>query len=176
MHIIVEGMDRVGKNTQIEQLLLSFPDLVFHKLHYTKLPFKDKNKIRDYSEKLYKDLLNLLNNKDINFISNRSYIGEYVYSQKYRGYDGSYVFDLEKEFDLENVYLIVLVNSNIVMLQTRDDGDSLSSKTKDLIEEYNLFKEAYNKSKIKNKIFIDCEDLSIDNLSFLINTFIKNGK
>ncbi len=46
----------------------------------------------------------MMSNDNDNFarhiISDRAHLGEYVYAEKYRGYDGAYIFDLEKEYSI----------------------------------------------------------------------------
>ncbi len=60
---------------------------VFHKLHYSSLPFRDDKQLHaTYSKKMYDDMFKLMmasKEKDINLIFNRSYLGETVYYPLY---------------------------------------------------------------------------------------------
>ena len=92
-------------------------------------------------------------------IFDRFHLGEYVYSPMYRGYDGSYVFDLEercidnlvltKEHD--TVKLILLTTSDFSFVA--DDGLSFNPANKEA--EQNMFIEAFNRSQFTNKRIID---------------------
>ena len=99
--IIIEGTDNVGKDTQQNLIIERMNDLVFHKLHYSSLPFRDDKQLHaNYSKKMYDDMFKLMMNskdKDINLIFNRSHLGETVYAPLYRGYSGDYVLDIEKK-------------------------------------------------------------------------------
>jgi thymidylate kinase len=100
--IIIEGTDNVGKDTQQNLIIERMNNLVFHKLHYSALPFRDDKQLHaNYSKKMYDDMFKLMmvsKDKDINLIFNRSHLGETVYSPLYRGYSGDYVFDIEKNY------------------------------------------------------------------------------
>ena len=49
--IIIEGTDNVGKDTQQDLIIKNMSEHVFHKLHYSALPFKDdKEKHATYSK------------------------------------------------------------------------------------------------------------------------------
>ena len=45
--IIIEGTDNVGKDTQQDLIIKNMSDYVFHKLHYSSLPFKDDKEKAD---------------------------------------------------------------------------------------------------------------------------------
>lgn len=78
--------------------------------------------------------------------------GECVYSHRYRGYDGSYVFEMEKQLRTpQNTQLILLTTSDWSFI--KDDGESFDFSKKE--EEQNDFIEAFNRSTLPNKIIID---------------------
>lgn len=160
-YIIFEGLDRCGKDTQIGLVQKSFSSETFHVFHYSKIPLNTPEENREYSERMYRDMFEIMKEnkgKSRNFIFNRSHIGESVYSPLYRNYLGDYVFDIENEHieDLnENLYLVVLVNDPKILI-SREDGDSLSKSVEDIENEKKMFERAYFESKIKNKILIDC--------------------
>lgn len=89
-------------------------------------------------------------------IVDRSHIGEMVYSPLYRNYSGDYVLDIEKQYNTNNFYLIVLTDraENLI---SRDDGLSHSTDIDKKNEELELFREAFQKSNIKNKYMMNIE-------------------
>ena len=155
--IIVCGADRLGKTSLIEAIIeeKGYRPVI----HYSK---PKKLDVYDYSvfspeyEYQYHSFVNgfqLIDSK-VPLIFDRFHIGEYVYGEMYRGYDGSYVFDLEKQFDLANqeqVVLVLLTTSDWSFIS--DDGKSFDFNRKQ--EEQQLFIEAFNKSIIPNKVLID---------------------
>lgn len=109
------------------------------------------------------------------FIFDRSHLGEAVYAPLYRKYDGDYVFSIEEKYVDElrdNLFLIVLINDAETVIK-RDDGLSFSIDVTDKRREIDYFIEAYNRSNIKNKILIKCEDSSIEEINKEIMDFIK---
>lgn len=176
-YIIFEGLDRCGKDTQVGLVQKSFSDETFHVFHYSKIPLETPEQNREYSERMYRDMFEIMKEnkgKSRNFIFNRSHIGESVYSPLYRNYLGDYVFDIENEHieDLnENLYLVVLVNDPKILI-SREDGDSLSKSVEDIENEKKMFERAYFESKIKNKILIDCGVDSPTEISQKIEGFI----
>ena len=59
--IIIEGTDNVGKDTQQDLIIKNMSEHVFHKLHYSSLPFKDdKEKHATYSKELYESMFLLM--------------------------------------------------------------------------------------------------------------------
>ena len=59
--IIIEGTDNTGKDTQQNLIIEKLHNLVFHKLHYSSLPFKDDvEKHVNYSTKMYNDMFKMI--------------------------------------------------------------------------------------------------------------------
>ena len=179
--IIIEGLDRSGKDTQQKLIMKNFPEMVFQTLHYSTLPFKDPIKYKDYSTKLYHDMFKMmmqLNKCDVNLILNRSHLGEYVYSPIYRGYDGDYIFKIEQEYIhyLKNdLYLITLLNDPDILF-SRDDGQSHSKSVEDIEKESSLFRKAHNLSNIKNKLLINIGSMNAEEVSYVIRDFLNEKK
>jgi len=184
--IICEGTDNVGKDTQIDLIIKNMSDHVFHKLHYSALPFNDdKDKHSSYSKKLYETMFRLMmkskiankpGDLDINLIFNRSHLGETVYSPLYRGYSGDYVFDIEKKFTKalrEDLYLITLVNDPHTILK-RDDGKSFYGNEEEVKAEVDGFKRAHHKSTIKNKLLVNVGTMSAIEVSNILVEFLRN--
>ena len=184
--IILEGPDRVGKDTQQDLIIKNMSDYVFNKLHYSSLPFKDDiKKHTTYSKELYESMFLLMmksklvfknGDSDINLIFNRSHLGETVYSPLYRGYSGDYVFDIEKKFTKalrEDLYLITLTNDPHTILK-RDDGKSFYGNEEEVKAEVDGFKRAHRLSTIKNKLHINVGTMSAIEVSNIIIEFLKH--
>jgi thymidylate kinase len=184
--IIIEGTDNVGKDTQQNLIIEKMSDHVFHKLHYSSLPFKDdKEKHANYSKELYETMFQLMmkskiaskkGDLDINLIFNRSHLGETVYSPLYRGYSGDYVFDIEKKYTKalrEDLYLITLVNDPHTILK-RDDGKSFYGNEEEVKAEVDGFSRAHRKSTIKNKLLVNVGTMSAIEVSNILIEFLHN--
>lgn len=179
-YIIIEGTDNVGKDTQIKQIIKRYPEETFHVLHYSSLPFgNDLGLHIEYSKRLYSDMFQImienLNNEDRNLIFNRSHLGESVYSNLYRKYNGNYVFEIEESYVnilKEHLYLIVLVGDPNLIIK-RDDGLSFYKDSEGVNKEIELFTKSFNKSNIINKILINIGSKDIDEVSNEIYNFLK---
>jgi len=178
--IIIEGTDNTGKDTQQNLIIEKINNLVFHKLHYSILPFKDnKEKHISYSQKMYDDMFKLMilsKDKDINLIFNRSHLGESVYSPLYREYSGDYVFDIEKKYVKQlrkELYLITLTNDPHTILK-RDDGLSFYGNEEEVKAEVDGFNRAHRLSKIKNKLKIHLGTMGAEEVSNIIIDFLQH--
>lgn len=172
-HVIIEGVDRTGKDTLIKgiQDRLGF----FQVIHYQKplllerfvnevSRHKDvqeadvkKEALKAYQKESFRAMFKLMTGMiNPRIICNRAHLGETVYAKRYRGYDGSYVFDIEKQFGypdgpLSQVLLVVLHTTDFSFIS--DDGLSFDVTKRE--EEQTDFIEAYHKSSIPNKVLID---------------------
>jgi thymidylate kinase len=178
--IIIEGCDNVGKDTQQNLIIEKLSNLVFHKLHYSSLPFKDDvEKHTSYSKQMYDDMFKLMlaaKKDNINIIFNRSHLGETVYSPLYRGYSGDYVFDIEKKYvnELrEDLYLITLTNDPHT-IWNRDDGKSFYKNEEGIKAEIDGFSRAHRLSKIKNKLLLNVGTSSAEEVSNIIVEFLSH--
>ena len=178
--IIIEGTDNTGKDTQQNIIIEKVNNLVFQKLHYSSLPFKDdKEKHISYSQKMYDDMFKLMiasKDKDINLIFNRSHLGESVYSPLYREYSGDYVFDIEKKYVKQlrkELYLITLTNDPHTILK-RDDGLSFYGNEEEVKAEVDGFNRAHRLSKIKNKLKIHLGTMGAEEVSNIIIDFLQH--
>lgn len=168
-HVIVEGIDRLGKDTLIRGILDRFG--FFQVLHYQKPLLLKKyvmeasihtvlakeTALRRYQIDSFMAMFEMMRNPSgPSFICNRAHLGEMVYAQRYRGYEGEYVFDIEDyHIDvLPNILLVVLYTSNFSFIS--DDGQSLDVAQRE--EEQKDFLKAANRSKIPNKLLIDVHD------------------
>jgi hypothetical protein len=171
-HIILEGIDRTGKDSLIAGLqdrLGYFLNIHYEKPKALRKYFDARSAqshlsmgqigalaLRDYQEASFVNMLHLLSG-NCRTILNRAHLGEYVYSPRYRGYDGSYVFELEQAFIessskfREKSLLVLLTTSDFSFIQ--DDGLSFDFTKKE--EEQEDFIKAFNQSAFTNKLLID---------------------
>lgn len=170
MNFICEGLDRLGKDTLIDGILQKYGyHVVLHRSKPQILDFYELEslKIKHSPAFLYQracfssdmSLLKYSTLSNLKIIFNRSWIGEAVYSNMYRGYNGDYVFDLEKIAGvdtLNNTRLILLTedfnNSNHFV----DDGLSIDASQREV--EQSMFIEAFHRSVIKDKRIICVTD------------------
>jgi thymidylate kinase len=184
--IIFEGLDRTGKNTQIELLKEYFykNNNTFLEFHFGKPPELSKKEMINISKKMYDNTFDfMLKSIKIpqNFILNRFHCGEFVYAPLYRNYSGEYIFNIEKKYykkyikEWNNIYLIIFIDSPKNLMK-REDGNSFSNNETLKQKEINGFIEVFKKSYIKNKIFINIDGKSIKDIYKEICIFlgIKN--
>lgn len=195
MIVLFDGLDNTGKTTQIQKLVSYFAnkDMISTVCKYSKFDKLDKKKEEKFSKRFYKDYFEKIVNwpdkvipdpayiaednihyiHDNNLILDRGHISEAVYASIYRSYSGDYVWDLEKCLENKyNIYLIVLIDSVEKAIE-REDGLSLSNGDADKINiEISKFAEAYKKSCIQNKIIIDINGLSIEEVFAQIIKFL----
>ena len=169
--IIVEGTDRTGKDTLINELKnMSNHTLIIHCGKPVGNTLKEQNinqniLFNDYLRKIYED--KYFDVCDL-IIFNRAWYGEYVYGTIYRKRDKEDVLKMIngiernlKSFNdskcrtkLEGVYYIQLINDSIKLAISNDDGDSISIDENNILKETSLFYEIFNKSQIKKKMII----------------------
>ena len=195
MIVLFDGLDNTGKTTQIQKLVSYFAnkDMISTVCKYSKFDKLDKKKEEKFSKRFYKDYFEKIVNwpdkvipdpayiaednihyiHDNNLILDRGHISEAVYASIYRSYSGDYVWDLEKCLENKyNIYLIVLIDS-VEKAAEREDGLSLSNGNADKINiEISKFAEAYKKSCIQNKILIDINGFSIEEVFAQIIKFL----
>lgn len=153
--IIVEGLDRCGKDTIIKHIEKKVgSSIVIHcvapqgrtneeKLRWQKMKFEHDLK-----------MVNTTQLKNMTVIFNRSYIGEAVYGPIYRGTDSDWIYELEEKYvDLENSCLILLT-ADPKFIVKNDDGLSFTTDVKKKQVEIDKFKEAFERSKIQNKLHL----------------------
>ena len=169
--IIVEGTDRTGKDTLINELKnMSNHTLIIHCGKPVGNTLKEQNRnqhilFNDYIFKLYTDkyfgVCDLI-------IFNRAWYGEYVYGTIYRKRDKEDVLKMINSIErnlksfndskcrtkLEGVYYIQLINDSIKLAISNDDGDSISIDENDILKETSLFYEIFDKSQIKKKMIV----------------------
>lgn len=157
MIYVVEGLDRCGKSTFINELKtkLNNPFII----HCGKPPDHLKNDYY-YSLYFYMDLLLMCiseSNYGRDVILDRSWIGETVYGPLYRNINIP-LSSLEKHlpYNFDDICLIMFTDSPKKLIE-REDGESHSSTIGSKIKEIELFNLAFNNTKIKKKIDISWE-------------------
>lgn len=172
---IIEGLDRLGKSTLIDGLLnyLGYYEVVhFSKpknlaiydgiaaIHSAAPVRSDKHESQFlYQQAGFQNMMQLVVSK-AHLIFDRAHLGEFVYSPLYRGYQGDYVFDLEKVYGLgqrDDVRLILLTEDMDIASHFVDDGQSLGPVQKRR-EEQTLFVKAFHRSCIRDKRIISVTD------------------
>jgi hypothetical protein len=172
---MIEGLDRLGKDTLINGILHRRG--FHHVLHYSKPlqlecytqaeagdPIENKREaLRRYQEASFRTMFSLVRDaKYSHLIFNRAHLGENVYAPMYRGYDGSYVFDMERSFlrDTTNLRLILLVENFDIAEELCsgivDDGESFDFSKRRAEQE--LFLAAFERSIIADKRVICVTD------------------
>lgn len=172
--IIIEGTDRTGKSTLINELCeyYNYDNVTIR--HFGK-PIKTSSKdntIKYQLSKFYNEvnLLKFLNDEKNPYfenivIWNRSHIGEYVYGQKFRSYtheESNNIINnintyLYNNINVEDIKLIYLYGDSEFLLKN-EDGESFSKNSEDKLHEMNLFDDIINKSSINNIIKVKVND------------------
>jgi thymidylate kinase len=153
-HILIEGIDRIGKTTIINEFINLKPEFKIIKCNKPIITKRYKTLYgyqKQFFIKCFEKINKIKESDKEHYIFDRSHIGEMVYSPIYRNYSGQYVLDLEKKYNIiNNTCLILLVVDNFDFLI--DDGNSFNFRNKKI--EQDLFIKAFEKSNIKNKKII----------------------
>jgi thymidylate kinase len=181
---LIDGIDRLGKSTLIQRLqeelgyhlvihydkpkvlsnLLDTADCI-KRAEVSETDYDESYRnlsIENLARRLYQEDANRgmfeLLKSEVPIIFDRTHLGEMVYAPLYRGYSGDYVYEMEqdliesKPYTIEkDVRLILLTSSNTDMLV--DDGLSFDPAKKS--EEQERFIQAFNKSRLVNKVMVD---------------------
>lgn len=168
---LIEGLDRLGKDTLIQGIMnlqgyhqvMHFSKPVVLECYTDKGLAPTQAALREYQEQSFRTMFSILRDAHYSkIICNRAHLGECVYSPLYRGYDGNYVFDLERQFHMDMVHqvrLILLVEDFETARHFVDDGESLGAISNRETEQ-NLFLAAFAKSIIPNKRIVYVTDLA----------------
>lgn len=186
---IIEGPDRCGKGTIIENLIRYTNAQNYLILHSGKPNTKNlstqqiKENQYNYNYNQIKLIKENYQNYDL-IIFDRSYIGEYVYGNLYRNMN----YTIENLQDFEQSSFINWLNkTNNCSLQlilvsdspenrlSREDGNSLSGfKLGVMKSEELLFKEYFNASTIENKFYLDWTKEDFSQLNNIMNSVIND--
>lgn len=182
--IILEGGDRLGKSTIIEGLCKHYNYDNITVRHFGKPPkgltpkevlnfqFKCFNKEQDLFYHIkYKEFNDKYHYYPETLIWNRSHLGEYVYSQMFRGGDANKLKEklikYEKGFISHQIYLITLT-ADPEFFHSKEDGNSFSDTLEDKTRELELFKEAHDFSIIRPKLLLKVDTYGETNFGGVI--------
>jgi len=184
--LIIEGLDRVGKDTLISAVSKDYRHVV--KRHWS-YPVGETNKEKTlYQKNVFMRefyLQHLIRNtpefsKDSLYVWNRAHLGEYVYGTLYRNSDpSSWIPDLERSyhFDSDTEVYLVFLYADADFIAVQDDGKSYSKDAYDKQQEIMKFEDAFDNSLIKNKLKIKVNDgnnyISADAIHEQVNRFLS---
>jgi thymidylate kinase len=153
--LIVEGTDRCGKDSLINEICNSYSNVV--KRHWS-FPLGNTNEEKTSYQKtsflwefnFFNEMRKVLQ-KDSIMVWNRAHIGEMVYGSIYRdSKPHEWVMQLEEQFEFDkdpDVYLVYL-HADPEFVVKEDDGKSYSAKLEDKTREILTFNNAISLSKI----------------------------
>lgn len=149
MRIIIEGIDRCGKSTLINNILKHYGP---HPIIHCSSPPKGIENPGKYQEVFFDKCFKILDEKASDVIFDRCHLGEYIYGPLYRKTDPNFIFDIESfhQIACEDTRLVLLYTDDFSIM--KDDGLSFNYNARD--KEHDLFLEAFQKSKIKNKYML----------------------
>ena len=162
MILIIEGMDRCGKSTLIDQLRKNYflnPNIFVH--HSSSPP-----KVTDPNEweivhyrKLLDTSYDLNYTHDFDVIFDRFHLGAIVYGKKYRNADPEDIYSIEQMYihPQDEITLVLLTDHTSAILE-RDDYQSLESSGFEFDETRAAFEEAFGRSIIPNKLHINVSE------------------
>ena len=173
--IIIEGGDRLGKSTLIEALCKHYDFENVCVRHFGKPPkgltpeeFTEYQINAFESEAELVDQIRMLDDLphyyDSVVIWNRSHLGEYVYSQMFRGGVVIELKNMIEYFEVFNLHVdtkeihLITLTANPAFFHSKEDGNSFSKSMDDKRKELELFKEIHDLSKIKNKLFLKVDE------------------
>lgn len=143
LHFLFEGIDGVGKDTIINELIAILGYRAVIHMSKPKPCVVYNFDLKQYQYTSFIHLMNLLNQKTP-LIFNRSHIGEMVYA-KYRNSSGEWIYDLEHNIeDINSSVIILLLARNENLL--RNDGESFNYDAR--MQEQNEFIQACKRSKL----------------------------
>lgn len=187
--LVVEGPDRCGKNTLIKNLTSQAENFVVR--HFGSAKGKDDMEKRNFQFQFFKKEFELASlrrqfelpdkeryPRDI-WIWNRAHLGEFVYGNMYRNTNPQeWVMKLEElyGFDIDPSVYLLLLTADPDFLCKRDDGLSFTAEVEKKKQELNAFRDAFDKSKIMNKLIINVSNgenyLDADIILDKVNKFL----
>jgi thymidylate kinase len=172
--VVIESGDRLGKGSLIKGLCEYFDFKNITLRHCDKPPKGlSSEETLQFQFECFRQEANLIKNiRKMNekycyhnniIIYDRFHLGEFVYSQMFRGGDPKFLKQKLISYEIfwlvednqtnDNTYLITLT-ADPEFFHSKEDGNSFSQKLEDKTKELELFKEAHEFSTIKNKLLI----------------------
>lgn len=188
--LLIEGPDRCGKNTLIKNLVTQAENVVVR--HFGSAKGNTDLEKRNFQYQFFKKefALAALRSqfempdkerypRDI-WIWNRAHLGEFVYGKMYREtHPEEWVMQMEPLFgmDLDPSVHLLLLTAPPEFLCKRDDGLSFTNDIEKKRDEILAFRNAYDQSKIINKMILDVTDgkdyLKEEIILQKVNEFLK---
>lgn len=162
MILIIEGMDRCGKSTLVEQLRKRYFNNPRILIHHSSSPPKVENP-NEWEIEHYRQLLDasyMLNyGHDFEVIFDRFHLGAIVYGKKYRNADPEDIYAIENlTIQKGDEIALVLLTDWTSAIMERDDDDSLESTPEEFDQTRTAFEEAFKRSIIPNKLHINISE------------------
>ena len=172
--IIIEGIDQCGKSSLIRNICkyYNYDNIVVR--HFAKPPngLSPKDALNFQMLTFFKEtqLLYWIKESDKDVYKyfetmvfyNRSYLGEYVYGQMFRGLDKDklkkHILKFEKDNILKYEPKLIMLTANPSFCLEKEDGNSFSQTLEQKTIEIQLFDEIFEKSSIKDKLKIKVDD------------------
>lgn len=160
-HLIIEGPDRVGKDTLVKNLLSHFSNVAIrhfrspkgetdeNKKHYQQLSFSTEYQLAQNFRTQGFDLC----------IWNRGHLGEFVYGNLYRNTQPEeWVIQQEQNLlDKPHETFLLLLTASPDFLSSKDDGLSFASSPEARKNEIENFRKACSSSTIPNFLELQVE-------------------
>jgi hypothetical protein len=164
--IILEGQDNLGKTTVIREICKDYKSFIVRKFSnppkelnlFEKEKFQQSTFLDEF--RFYTNCCKngLFDQENTVMIWDRSHIGEQVYGPIYRKSDPSkWLNDLEKIFDLEKIYLILLEGDHEFVMKN-EDGHSLVMSE----DQYKEFLVGFNGDKKLKSYFYAIDSYDIE--------------
>jgi thymidylate kinase len=166
--LIIEGPDRCGKNTLINNFTSQAENYIVR--HWGTAKGETDIEKRNHQYQFFKKEFELASERykysmpdkkryprDI-YIWNRAHLGEFVYGDLYRNTSPrEWVLRMEEDFsfDIDPSIYLVLLTAPAEFLSRKDDGLSFSSKIENRQAEIRRFEVAFEQSKIMNKLLVN---------------------
>jgi thymidylate kinase len=180
--IIIEGLDRTGKTTQIQNLWTYLNSIYPDGCNIVRGDKMNKLVPTEHHQYLYANSINMafrnmIQSRKYNLqgirIYDRLHLSEIVYGAKYRKYPVDRIYNIEKQVaDFDDIYEIILIDE-IENLVDRDDNDGFTSDPVEMENEKQEFVDAFFDSTIANKLIININGKSIDEVFHEILDFIE---
>ena len=162
MILIIEGMDRCGKSTLVEQLRKRYftnpKTIVHHSSSPPKVEDPNQWEITHYSS-LFEHSFDLSMNQYFDIIFDRFHLGAIVYGQKYRNANPENIYAIENMYIHPNDEIaLVLLTDWTHNIMERNDENSLEDGPSEFDETRIAFEEAFKRSIIPNKLHINIHE------------------
>lgn len=159
MRIIIEGVDKSGKSTLINALKNKVPRAVLLKL-WTK-PEGNQQEATAYIRRMYMNMAQMTVDLNNNYIFDRWYPSEMVYSFK-RGYDSlkdGWFYELEKEIvKTRPLYILVEADPDLIRKRMAEDKEDFA-KPEEVEKLQERYREHFKYCQLNKMVVNTTDDL-----------------